>query len=543
MANPGTNPIAFLLGALAVAFAALPRASAASGDIPSFAQKEGRHALIVDGAPFLILGGQCGNSSAWPAELPGVWSAIERMHANTLEAPVYWEQFEPEPGRFDPSIVDIMIQQAREHHVRLVLLWFGTWKNGSSHYMPLWMKEKPETYPKIMGKDGVRVDSPSPHFAATLDADSRAFRALMRHIKAADPVRTVIMVQVENESGAWDTIRDYSPAAQAIFEQPVPARLLDGLGLSAKAGGNWKAVFGTDADEFFHAWSVASFVGKVAAAGKEEYALPMYTNAALRDPISPGPAGTYESGGPTDNVLAIWKIAAPAIDVLSPDIYLNENDKYRRVLELYSRPDNPLFVPETGGSEWYAHMLFAAIGKGAVGWAPFGIDRVRDPQIAPAGRKPDEDPLAPLGIDYAIVGGVMREVARLNLEGKLQAVAEDRDVHTQAMDFGAWRADVSYGMSHFGYGASPKGNPEPTGGALVGSLGDDAFLVAGRACRVDFHPSDPASRLHREYLRVEEGVFEDGTFRATRIWNGDQTDYGLNLGSAPVALRVRLRLY
>ena len=210
----------------------------------------------------------------------------------------------------------------------------------------------------------------------------------MRHLKAADSLHTVIMVQVENESGAWDTIRDYSPVAQALFTQPVPSELLNGLGLAAKAGGNWTAVFGSDADEYFHAWSVARFVGQVAAAGKAEYALPMYANAALRDPISPGPAGTYESGGPTDNVLAIWKVAAPALDVLSPDIYLNDNARYRRVLELYARPDNPLFVPETGASPWYAHMLFAAIGKGAIGWAPFGDRPARGSQPQDRGRHP-----------------------------------------------------------------------------------------------------------------------------------------------------------
>jgi len=302
-------------------------------------------------------------------------------------------------------------------------------------------------------------------------------------------------------------------------------------------------VFGKDADEFFHAWFVASFVGKVAAAGKAEYPLPMYTNAALRDPISPGPAGTYESGGPTDNVLAIWKIAAPALDALAPDIYQNDNARYRRVLELYSRPDNPLLVPENGGSPWYAHMLFAALGKGAVGWAPFGVDRKLEPGMAMPGRKPDEDPLAPLALNYSVVGQVMRVVARLNFEGNLQAVAEDADVHTQTMVFGTWKADVIYGVSHFGSGGGPKGNPEPVGGALVGRLGDDEFLVAGHACRVDFHPSDPASKAKREYLRVEEGAYEDGVFRPVRIWNGDQTDYGLNFGSTPVALRVRLRSY
>jgi hypothetical protein len=539
MTNPLRISLRLLSASLALACAGRLRAGDAN-PLPHFVQKDGRHAFLVDGAPFLILGGQCGNSSAWPAELPGVWSAIERMHANTLEAPVYWEQFEPEPGKFDPSSVDLMIRQARDHHVRLVLLWFGTWKNGSAHYLPPWIKDKPELYPKITGKDGLLVDSPSPHYPAMLEADARAFRALMHHLKAADPLHTVIMVQVENESGAWGSIRDYSPVAQAIFAQPVPPVLLAALGLSDKAGGNWQGVFGADADEFFHAWSVASFVGKVAAAGKSEYALPMYANAALRDPIAPGPAGTYESGGPTDNVLAIWKAAAPALDVLSPDIYLNDNAKYRRVLELYSTPDNPLFVPETGGSGWYAHMVFAAIGKGAVGWAPFGIDRGAD-----LTRKPDEDPLAPLGLNYAAISLVMREVARLNYEGNLKAVAEDRDVHTQAMDFGKWTAEVGYGVSRFpgSVASGPKGNPEPTGGAIVGKLGEDEFLVTGHACRVDFHLTDPASKAKREFLRVEEGSYEDGVFTMIRIWNGDQTDWGLNFGSVPVALRVRIRGY
>ncbi len=542
MPRPARKILLFLF-ACAPALTGALRADPDANAMPHFEAKDGRHALIVDGAPFLILGGQCGNSSAWPATLPGVWSAIARMNANTLEAPVYWEQFEPEPGTYDTSLVDTMIKEAREHHVRLVLLWFGTWKNGSSHYMPLWMKEKPETYPKILGKDGVRVDSPSPHFPATLEADARAFGALMRHLRAEDAAHTVIMVQVENESGAWGSIRDYSPAAQAAFGQPVPPGLLGALGLSARAGGDWRTVFGTDADEFFHAWFVASFVGQVAAAGKAEYALPMYTNAALRDPISPGPAGTYESGGPTDNVLSIWKAAAPALDALAPDIYLGDDARYNRVLELYARPDNPLLVPENGGSAWYAHMLFAALGKGAVGWAPFGVDRSPDSYMVPAGPKPDEDPLAPLSLAYGVVAPIMREVARLNFEGNLRAAAEQADVHVQTLDFGAWRAEVSFGVPRFGNGAVPKGNPEPTGGALVGRLGPGEFLVAGLACRVDFKPASPGPMAQREYLRVEEGAYEGGVFRPSRIWNGDQTDYGLNLGSTPVALRVRLRSY
>src|ERR1017187_6835718 len=115
-------------------------AQASGSALPHLVQKDGRHALIVDGAPFLILGAQSHNSSAWPSMLPKVWPAIDSLHANTLEIPIYWEQFEPEPGRYDSSILTTIIEQARQHEVRLVLLWFGTWKNGSSHYLPLWLK-------------------------------------------------------------------------------------------------------------------------------------------------------------------------------------------------------------------------------------------------------------------------------------------------------------------------------------------------------------------------------------------------------------------
>jgi hypothetical protein len=542
MYSPSRTAFASLLIlALALSPGAL-RADQAVGGLPHFAQKDGRHAFIVDGAPFIILGGQCGNSSAWPSELPGVWSAIERMHANTLEAPVYWEQFEAEPGRYDTSIVDLMIKQAREHQVRLVLLWFGTWKNGSAHYLPLWVKDHPDLYPKITGKTGQPVDSPSPHYPVLEKLDATAFSALMRHLKAIDPVHTVIMVQVENESGAWDTIRDYSPTAQAIFEQPVPSALIRALGLGARAGGNWTAVFGKDADEFFQAWSVAHFVGQVAAAGKQEYDLPMYTNAALRDPIAPGPAGTYESGGPTDNVLSIWKAAAPALDVLAPDIYQNDNAKYRKVLELYSRPDNPLFVPETGGGPSVAHMLFAALGQGAVGWSPFGINHTTDPD-AEQGRKPDGDRMAPVATNFKIMAPILRQVAQLQYDGKLLALAEDPDTHIQTAVFAGWKVSVSYGVARFGASKEPKGNPEPIGGALIGSTGPDEFLVAGHACRIDFKPLDASPKSHREFLRVEEGSYLNGVFTPLRIWNGDETDYGLNFASAPIALRVRVRAY
>jgi hypothetical protein len=526
------KPFLVLLSAVAGMFAQTDPLS-----LPRIVQKEGRYALLVDGAPYLILGAQVNNSSAWPAVLPKVWPAIEYLQANTVEIPVYWEQFEPEPGRFDYSTVDTILGQAREHHVRLVLLWFGTWKNASSHYMPLWMKRDPERYPRMIGANGRLVDSPSPHAPATLAADKHAFAALMRHLKATDPHRTVIMVQVENEAGTYGSVRDHSPDAQKAFEGPVPAELLAALDKHpGSPSATWSEVFGADADEFFHAWSVAHFIGQVAAAGKAEYPLPLYANAALRDPLHPGPPGSYESGGPTDNVLPIWKAAAPALDVLAPDIYQDDPARYLKALELYRRPDNPLFVPETGDSPASARFFFAALGHGATGYAPFGIDYTGYSNAPLGAARLDEESLAPFALNYTLIGPIMREIARLNFEGKLQTAVEEKDEHSQTLAFGVWKAVVSYGLPQFGFGNNPRGNPEPIGRALVAQLADNQFLVAGLFCRVDFQLSDASSGKQREYLRVEEG-------KSIRIWNGDQTDWGLNFTAAPQVLRVTLGAY
>ncbi len=516
--------------------------------MPRVVTQNGRHALFMDGAPYLMLGAQSHNSSAWPGTLPKVWAAIDDLHANTLEIPVYWEQFEPEPGKFDPSIVDLMIKGAREHNVHLVFLWFGTWKNGSGHYIPLWAKlNRPDIYTHITGIRGQSVDSPSPLAEACLKEDMKAFSALMRHIKSVDPVHTVIMIQVENEPGAWNSIRDYSPEAEKAFDAPVPADFLKALNGRNGAGadsGNWRAVFGDNADEYFQAYCVAHYINQVAAAGKAEYPLPMYVNVALRDPLSNPRAGTYESGGATDNVLDIWKAAAPAIDILAPDIYQNDTAKYLAVLDHYSRPDNPLFVPETRGTGDASRMCFAALEHGAIGWSPFGLDYTR--------ATPQE--LVPVGMNYRMLEPIMREVARLNFEGKVQAVEEEAGQPAATLDFGAWRAVISFGASGRGRG-TPPGNSTPIGRALVAQISENQFFVTGAYCKIDFKA---AAGGQRDFLRVEEAAPLEKTagssmkrniypavsdFRFFRIWNGDETDYGLNFGSSPEALRVLLGTY
>jgi len=257
--------------------------------VPRIVEKDGRHALLVDGKPFLMLGGQAHNSSGWTGMMPQVWQAIEAMYANTLEVPIYWEQIEARPGKFDFSLVDMLLQQGREHNVHLVFLWFATWKNGSNHYMPEWMKLDAKKYPNITGKNGQPVDSPSPHTKAAMEADAKAFTEVMRYLKKEDPQHTVLMVQVENEAGAWASVRDYSPEAQKLFEGQVPAELLKpeilkALNKTVIAKGTWTEVFGKDADEYFQAWSVAKYIGYVAAAGKAVNPLPLYVKSGVAGP-------------------------------------------------------------------------------------------------------------------------------------------------------------------------------------------------------------------------------------------------------------------
>ena len=525
-----------------MAFAAVcAGAQPAERPIPRIVEKQGRHALLVDGAPFLILGAQVNNSSAWPAMLPRVWPAVEYLHANTVEMPVYWEQFEPRPGRFDYSVVDALVADARQHHLRLVLLWFGTWKNGSAHYLPEWMKLQPARYPRMLDAKGRPVDSPSPFAEETRKADIRAFSALMRHLKQTDPQRTVLMVQVENEPGTWGAVRDYSPAAQKAFEAPVPGELLNAL-LKPAGDANWQQTFGDDAEEFFHAWSVARYIEQVAAAGKAVYPLPLYTNAALRDPLNPGRPPAYESGGPTDNVIAIWKAAAPSLDLVAPDIYLGDSPRYLKVLDLYALPGNALFVPETGNSASFARYFFAALGHGAIGFSPFGVDYTGYANAPLGATQISEEALAPFALNYKLAAPMDRELARLNFEGKVQAVSEEKGKSTHTVSFGRWHVSVKYGLPQFGPDDHPTGNAEPIGGALVAQLGDDEFLVTGSHCRVDFGLADAAGK-QREFLRVEEGMYDNGVFHPMRIWNGDQTDWGLNFTSAPQILRVRLATY
>lgn len=530
--------------ALCGVLAATPGAAA---DLPKLVAKDGRHALMVDGAPFLMLGVQANNAANYPSQLPKVWPAVKAMHANTLEIPVAWEQIEPVEGRFDFSYVDVLLKQARENDTKLVLLWFATWKNNGPQYAPEWVKLDNKRFPRVITAKGETRNSLSPHFPATLEADKKAFVTLMRHLKAADPDHTVIMVQPENETGTYSAVRDYSPTAQKLFEGPVPAQLVKALG---KKPGTWSQVFGKDADEFFHAWSIGRFVDEVAAAGKRELPLPMYVNAALRDPFNDQDPYTYSSGGPTWNVLDVWKAAAPSIDAIAPDIYQRESANVRKTLEQYGRPDNALFVPEIGSDKGFARHVYDVLGRHGIGFSPFGLDYTGYSNYPLGAKQVDAEALENFGVHYRLLAPMAREWARLSFTGDVWGAGEADDRKAETLKLGdRWTATVSYGEWQFGSIEAPwmsKAEKQPNravpdGGALIARLSADEFLVTGYRARITFG-SAKGERFMMS--RVEEGHFDDkGQWVFDRLWNGDQVDYGLNLTTLPQVLKVKLATY
>jgi beta-galactosidase GanA len=511
--------------------------SAHAGEAPKIVQKDGRYALLVDGKPYLILGGQIHNSSAWPSELPQVWESMAALHANTMAAPVYWEQFEPEEGRFDFSNVDKLVEGARAHNLHLILLWFGTWKNGNNHYTPVWVKSDTKRFPRTIRPDGEPIDVLSPLGRGTLDADKKAFVTLMRHLKEIDEEQhTVLLVQVENESGNIGSVRDNSPEANRLIAGQVPADLLSA---AHKQPGTWREVFDGDADEVFQLYYQARYINAIAAAGKQEFSIPCYINVWFDYPAAQLPQRQistpgigYPSGGAVQKFVGLWRALAPSIDAIGPDIYSDDPTLYLELLKTYQRPDNPLWIPETGRSDNYARYLFSAIGMGAIGFSPFGVDQSGWNILG-------NEPWGMHARNYALLAPMQREIAQWEFDGKLQTAVEATGSASQELNFGAWQATVAFGFPQRD-GAHPPGTKDQHGVALVSQLGPDEFLVTGFDASVTLHLPGRKAWIRSEILSAEEGTYENGAWKPARLWNGDETDRGLCFYARPKVVRVRM---
>jgi hypothetical protein len=517
-----------------LASAALPSFGA---DAPKLVQKDGRYALMVDGRPYLILGGQIHNSSAWPSELPQVWESMAALHANTVEAPVYWEQFEPHESHFDFTNVDQIVEGARAHNLHVVLLWFGTWKNGNMHYVPAWAKTDTKRFPRVIRPDGEPIDVLSPLSRNTLEADKAAFVALTRHLKQIDSEQhTVLLVQVENESGNIGSVRDNSAEANRAFAGAVPADL---LAAAHKNAGTWSQVFGADADEMFQFYHQAKYINEIVIAGKAEFPIPYYINVWIDYPAPETPQRQlempgigYPSGGAVQKMVGLWRALTPSIDMIGPDIYADDSPFYRETMHAYHRPDNPLWIPETGRSDSFGKFFFYALGDGAIGFSPFGVDHSGWNILG-------DEPWKAHANNFALIGPMSREIAQLEFDGKLKTVVEEPGQTAEEVDFGAWQATVAFGFPQRDGRRAP-GTKDAHGAALVAQLGPDEFLVTGFDASISFHLPGKLPWMRSQLISAEQGIYENGVWNPLRLWNGDETDRGLCFHEKPEVVRVHL---
>ena len=512
--------------------------------------------LIVDGKPFLIRGGELGNSTASnPAYLRQFWPRFAELNMNTVLAPVYWDMIEPEERRFDFSTVDQLIADARKNEMRLVLLWFGSWKNSMSCYAPAWVKRDSRRFPRATDRHGTPQEILSPFSAENRDADVRAFAALQRHLREIDgAVHTVLMIQVENEIGMIPTARDHSAEADRAFASPVPAELVGyleahedelapelraaWLGARGKPSGTWSDVFasGPAGEEVFMAWHFARYAEAVAAAGKREHTLPMFVNAAL---IRPGhQQGQYPSGGPLPHLADVWRAAAPSIDFLAPDIYFQNFVEWAR---RYKRSGNPLFVPEAMRSaEASVNGLYAIGAHDAIGFSPFGIESI------------GEAAAKHLAASYGLVAQLEPLILSLQgngfLAGLLSEGPEQRQPQQVRLGDYVLAATFEQGtppaLADGVVPTGPAAGPPPPSGGLVLATAPDEFIVAGTALTITFASSVAGKRAG--ILSAEEGRFVAGRWENVRWLNGDETHQGRHVRLEPRRFsmqRVRLYLY
>jgi hypothetical protein len=508
--------------------------------------------MIVNDKPFLMIGGEFHNSTSSSTgymEDIDIWGTVEKANYNTIVASASWELVEPEEGKYSFGPVDYIINKAREKDLKVVLIWFASWKNGASTYVPGWVKRDQNNYRYVQNAKGETLDVLSPVAnEKAMKADARAFAALMRHIKEVDPGHNVIMMQVENEVGILTSPKDFSPVAEKAWKSDVPADLIKYLqshkGLlfpelekvweanGYKTKGSWEEVFGVSSkntqnwqeypyytEELFMAYNYARYISHVAAEGKKELNLPMYCNAWLKQP-SGGFPGKFPSGGPLPEVLDIWRAAGPAIDFLAPDIYIDDFDW---VLSQFTLSGNPVFIPECTFD--ISKELYAFGKYNVLGFSPFGIDIKRGGfSMGPS----DDSTVEDFYKGNAILRGMDQIILNHYGSDKMSGLLVDDVNSKQSARMGDYEISVTLaassaqGTQNDGTGTGSR-KLRKDGGALIIQAGEDEFYIVGKDIRIGYALAEKNSILNAVTELVEEGTFRDNKWIPGRRINGDET--------------------
>ena len=476
----------------------------------SFLQRQGTATqLVVHGMPFLILGGELGNSSAaCPQDIERIFPKLKKMGLNTVLVPVYWDLTEPVEGQFDFTLTDKALQQARENDLKIVFLWFGAWKNSMSCYAPLWFKENHKKYPRAYTQSGKPLEIASAFSEAVYEADHHAFSQWMQHIATVDKEEgTVIMIQIENEIGMLEDARDYSREANKIFNAPVPAEFMTYLQKNKKAlhpqmlkkwesqgckkQGNWQEVFGADiyTDEIFMAWHYAKYVEGLAQTARSIYNIPLYVNAAMnsrgRKP------GEYPSAGPLAHLIDVWHCGAPSIDILAPDLYDNGFTDW---VAQYKLHNNPLFIPEIRLTDNNSVRAFYIFGEhDAIGISPFSIEDGSD------------SPNSPLVQSYARLTELMPLLTKYQGKGLMKGLLFDSENKERIIA----DDDLTITARHFFTlpwdSRATNGSIWPEGGGILLKLSKNEYIVAGSGIVLEFAKTSEKQTIEKQKQLGEDG--------------------------------------
>ncbi len=516
----------------------------------------GKRLFMVNGKPFYPLGRHRiymgGYSVHNESEIEANFKASKLTQGNTVCLAIFWDQIEPEEGKYDFSGVDTLISIARRYELKLIFLWFATWKNGVMDYAPMWMKSDPQRYKRVTASNGKHIWVLSSHCRENLEADKKAFSALCEHLKIKDSVeQTVIGLQVENEPGILGSDRDYGQEGQAMFDSPVPAKLVTAVKVAGKgdvydlwqksggkASGTWPELFGEEAGEIMTAWSVATYINAVAKAGKAAYDIPMFINVWVMSLVWwPVPGECYPSGCPVTKVLDIYKWFARSVDVIAPDNPHTNIKQRGDVSAKYARVDNPLLIVEAPGR--LIGMFHDIADYNAIGYFVH-YEQTEDGIVTPAYNR---------GIELIrCVAAAIPLLLKYQGTGKIQAVEQEEGMEHHGL-FGM-QMDFDGYMGLIEFGDEMGSQRSERGAGLVIQANKNEFYLVGVNYRLLLRHK-PASvallagndlshiSFGNYFMSVDEGHFDqNGEFVSDRRRNGDSVRGGIWVGSDDGVVRV-----